>query len=178
MSIRLTAALLVSLATALPTSALADAGALARIVGAMAPSAVPVAGGFRFTVEGVAVSVLGGGSDLVRVVARAGELTERDVRLVVSALGPDLLPDPSARVVSVRGLVCSAVLARLDPLTEAGLREVVAGAVQVAREAASAPDPAAAVTGGGFARPAAPVGTFRLEAAPEALGVPVDPALR
>jgi hypothetical protein len=110
---------------------------LTRAVQAMAPGATAVPGGFRFRVDDVAVSVLADeGAGLLRVVARAGDLSDRDVGLVASALGPELVPDPGARVVSVRGFLCSAVLAPLRGLTEGVLRRAVDGAVQVARETA------------------------------------------
>jgi hypothetical protein len=117
---------------------------LARAVEAIAPGATPVPGGFRFRIQDVAVSVLADeAAGLLRVVARAGELTDREVRLVVSALRADMLPDFGARVVSVRGLMCSAVLAPLRGLTEAILQHTVDGAVLAARVAARTPDPAA-----------------------------------
>lgn len=113
---------------------------LARAVHAVAPHAVPVPGGWRFQMQDVVVSVLADeASGLVRVVVRAGDLSDRDVGLVASALGPDLSPDSGPRVVSVRGFMCAAVLAPLRGLTDAGLRRAVDGAIRGAREAAIGP---------------------------------------
>jgi hypothetical protein len=116
-----------------------------RAVEAIAPGAVPVPGGFRFTVEDVAVSVLTDeAAGLLRVVARAGDLGDREVGLVASALSPDMLPDLGARLVSVRGLMCAAVLAPLRGLTDGLLRGALDGAVRMARQAAAVPpDPPA-----------------------------------
>lgn len=112
---------------------------VARAVEAMAPGAASVPGGYQFTVDGVAVSVLADeAAGLLRVVARAGEIGEREVRLVASALSPDMVPDLGARMVSVRGLMCAAVLAPLRGLTDGILRRAVDGAVRMARDAAGA----------------------------------------
>lgn len=144
----LAAALLV----ALPATAWSAEGPVAvvtRAVTAMAPGASPVPGGFRFMVDDVAVSVLTDeGAGLLRVVARAGSLGDREIRLVASALSPDMVPDLGARLVSVRGLMCAAVLAPLRGLTDGLLRHAVDGAVRLARQAAGAtqPDEAAAET--------------------------------
>ncbi len=129
----------------LPPTAAAGGGGpadgLAGAVEAIAPGATSVSGGWRFRVQEVVVSVLADeGSGLLRVVARTGELSERDVGLVAAALGADPVPDLAARVVSVRGLVCSAVLAPLRGLTDAVLRQVIDGAVRAARDAAVEPD--------------------------------------
>jgi len=138
------AATLVVLQPLPPTAhAAGGPGGLARAVEALAPGATALPNGFRFRIEEVVVSVLADeAAGLLRVVARAGDLSDRDLGLVASALGPDLVPDLAARVVSVRGLMCSAVLAPLRGVTEPVLRRAVEGAVLVAREAARAPDPA------------------------------------
>lgn len=129
--------------------------ALASAVRTMAPDALPVPGGWRFRIQDVVVSVLADeASGLLRVVARAGDLPDREVGLVVSALGPDLPPDLGPRVVSVRGMLCAAVLAPLRGLTEAVLRGAVEGAVRGAREAVAEPDPfgGSATAGSGSSR--------------------------
>ncbi len=130
--------------------------ALARAVQAVTPHAAPVPGGWRFRMREVVVSVLADEArGLLRVVARAGDLSDREVGLVVSALGPDLPPDLGPRVVSVRGLMCAAVLTPLHGLTEAVLRQAVDGAVRSALEAAVGPDPLGApATAGSALNPA------------------------
>lgn len=167
---------------ALPATAWPADGPVAvvtRAVQAMAPGAAAVPGGYRFTLDGVAVSVLADeAAGLLRVVARAGRLGEREVGLVAAALSADMIPDLGVRMVSVRGLMCAAVLAPLRGLTDGLLRRAVDGAVQTARAAAGAEDEARAAEpgssgGGGLgeasggALGAAPVGG--LEDAPALL---------
>ncbi len=133
------AALAAVLLAALPATAWsADVvTVVTQTVESMAPGAASVPGGFRFTVDDVAVSVLTDeAAGLLRVVARAGGLPDQEVRLIASALGPDSIPDLGARLVSVRGFVCAAVLAPLRGLTGGRLRRAVDGAVRMALEAA------------------------------------------
>lgn len=132
------AALVIAMpATAWPADS--PAAVVTRAVEAMAPTARAVPGGYRFTMDGVAVSVLADETaGLLRVVAGAGEIGDPEMRLVASALSPDMIPDLGVRMVSVRGLMCAAVLAPLRGLTDGVFRRAVDGAVQMAREAAGA----------------------------------------
>lgn len=135
-STMLAAVLLVTCVPATAWSADEPVRVVTEAVEAIAPGATAVPGGFRFTVDDVAVSVLTDeDAGLLRVVAWASDLGDRDVRLVASALSPDMMPDLGARLVSVRGLMCAAVLAPLRGLTVAVFRGTVEGAVRMAREA-------------------------------------------
>ncbi|HEX7124354.1 MAG TPA: hypothetical protein VF406_01080 [Thermodesulfobacteriota bacterium] len=153
----------VLLVTCMPATAWTGDGpvrVVTQAVEAMAPEAVAVPGGFRFAVDDVAVSVLTDEeAGLLRVVAWDSDLGDPDVRLVASALSPDMIPDLGARLVSVRGLMCAAVLAPLRGLTDARFRGTVDGVVRMAREAAAAQAPA--------------VGAPLVDRAPTGLAIPV-----
>ncbi|HEY8367820.1 MAG TPA: hypothetical protein VIM86_00740 [Thermodesulfobacteriota bacterium] len=144
----LAAMLLVACMPATARSEDGPVGVVARAVEAMAPEAVAVPGGFRFAVDDVVVSVLtDDDAGLLRVVAWDSDLGDPDVRLVAKALSSDMLPDLGARLVSVRGLLCAAVLAPLRGLTDARFRGTVDGVVRMAREAAAQMSVQAAAVG-------------------------------